>query len=54
MIIAVLHQKGGVGKTTLALHVAAGLALQGARVLLVDADLSSAKKGLDHRTGHFA
>jgi chromosome partitioning protein len=38
MIIAVLHQKGGVGKTTLALHVAAGLALQGARVLLVDAD----------------
>ena len=38
MIIAVLNQKGGVGKTTLAVHIAAALALQGARVLLVDAD----------------
>jgi chromosome partitioning protein len=38
MILAVLHQKGGVGKTTLAVHLATGLALQGARVLLVDAD----------------
>ena len=38
MIIAVLNQKGGVGKTTLAVHIAAALAIQGARVLLVDAD----------------
>jgi chromosome partitioning protein len=38
MIIAVLNQKGGVGKTTIALHIAAGMALQGARVLVVDAD----------------
>jgi chromosome partitioning protein len=38
MIIAVLNQKGGVGKTTLAVHIAARLTLQGNKVLLVDAD----------------
>jgi chromosome partitioning protein len=38
MIVAVLNQKGGVGKTTLALHLAAGLVGSAARVLLVDAD----------------
>lgn len=38
MIIAILNQKGGVGKTTLSVHVATGLAQRGARVLLVDAD----------------
>lgn len=37
-VIAVLNQKGGVGKTTLATHLAGELALDGHRVVLVDAD----------------
>ena len=37
-IIALLNEKGGVGKTTVATHIAAGLAIKGYRVLLVDAD----------------
>ncbi|WP_273729123.1 ParA family partition ATPase [Brucella gallinifaecis] len=38
MIISFLNQKGGVGKTTLSISVAACLAKQGHRVLLIDAD----------------
>lgn len=38
MIVALLNQKGGVGKTTLALHLAGQWASQGRRVVLVDAD----------------
>ncbi|MES1937520.1 ParA family partition ATPase [Salinisphaera hydrothermalis] len=38
MIVALLNQKGGVGKTTLATHIAGELALRGRRVLLLDAD----------------
>ena len=38
MIISLLNQKGGVGKTTLAVHLTVALALRGNRVMLVDAD----------------
>lgn len=38
MIVALLNQKGGVGKTTLALHLAGKWAAKGRRVVLVDAD----------------
>jgi len=38
MIIALLNQKGGVGKSTLATHIAGELAMQGQAVILLDAD----------------
>lgn len=37
-VTAFLNQKGGVGKTTLSCNFATALAMQGARVLLIDAD----------------
>lgn len=40
-IVTLLNEKGGVGKTTLAIHIAAGLAIRGYRVVLADTDMQA-------------
>ena len=46
MIVAFLNQKGGVGKTTLALHLAGEWARHGQRITLIESDLFARVPGV--------